>query len=145
VSTDFLGIDQGPIIMMIENHRTGSVWERMKRNPDLARGLAAAGFTAVSSVPDQEGGAVRIVELGQNAPNPFRGATTIAYRVARPGPVTLRVYDLRGRCVRTIVDQAENTELQQMTLNAGELPSGIYSYSLESSGQKLWRRCIVVK
>lgn len=145
VSTDFLGIDQGPIIIMIENYRTGSVWERMKRNPDLANGLAAAGFNAVSPVPDQEGGGVRIVELGQNAPNPFRGMTTIAYRVARSGPVTLRIYDLRGHCVHTIVDHADNSELQQMTLNVGDLPSGIYAYSLESYGHKEWRRCIVVK
>jgi hypothetical protein len=145
VSTDFLGIDQGPIIIMIENYLNGSVWERMKRNPDLARGLEAAGFSSVSATPDQEGAAVRIVELGQNVPNPFRGATTIAYRVARPGPVTLKVYDLRGRCVRTVEDRAETTNLQQMTLDASSLPSGVYSYSLESSGHKQWRRCIIVK
>ena len=42
-------------------------------------------------------------ELGQNAPNPFSGSTLISYRVARPGPVTLRVYDLRGRLVRTLL------------------------------------------
>lgn len=145
VSTDFLGIDQGPIIIMIENYLNGSVWERMERNPDLARGLAVAGFNTVSATPDQEGAALRIVELGQNAPNPFRGATTIAYRVARPGPVTLKVYDLRGRCVRTVEDRAETTSLQQMTLDASNLPSGVYSYSLESSGFKQWRRCIIVK
>ncbi|HSJ13290.1 MAG TPA: glucoamylase family protein [Longimicrobiales bacterium] len=42
---DYLGIDQGPIIAMIENHRTGLVWEYMKRNSYLVRGLCRAGFT----------------------------------------------------------------------------------------------------
>jgi hypothetical protein len=43
--TDYLGIDQGPIVAMIENARSGLVWETMKRNPHVARGLRAAGFT----------------------------------------------------------------------------------------------------
>jgi hypothetical protein len=41
---DVLGIDQGPILIMIENHRTGRVWARMKKAPELRRGLAAAGM-----------------------------------------------------------------------------------------------------
>ncbi|MCB9463513.1 MAG: hypothetical protein H6682_07500 [Candidatus Eisenbacteria bacterium] len=45
VDTDYLGIDQGPIVAMIENYRTGLVWEYMKRNPHIVRGLRAAGFT----------------------------------------------------------------------------------------------------
>lgn len=42
---DYLGIDQGPIVLMIENHRTGHVWELMRRNAHLVRGLCRAGFT----------------------------------------------------------------------------------------------------
>lgn len=45
VDKDFLGIDQGPILLMIENHRTGLVWNTMKRNPSIGRGLAKAGFS----------------------------------------------------------------------------------------------------
>lgn len=43
--TDYLGIDQGPIVAMIENARSGLVWETMKKNPHVARGLRAAGFS----------------------------------------------------------------------------------------------------
>ena len=43
--TDYLGIDQGPILAMIENHRSGLVWRVMRRNPYLARGLKRAGFS----------------------------------------------------------------------------------------------------
>jgi len=43
--TDCLGIDQGPILAMIENYRTGLVWRFMRRNPHVVRGLRRAGFT----------------------------------------------------------------------------------------------------
>lgn len=42
--TDYLGIDQGPIVIMIENHRSGLVWDVMRRNPYVVRGLCRAGF-----------------------------------------------------------------------------------------------------
>ncbi|MEO6191714.1 MAG: glucoamylase family protein [Thermoanaerobaculia bacterium] len=41
---DYLGIDQGPIVAMIENHRSGLVWKTMRKNPHIVRGLKRAGF-----------------------------------------------------------------------------------------------------
>ena len=42
---DYLGIDQGPIVAMIENYRSGLVWNTMRKNPHIVRGLRRAGFT----------------------------------------------------------------------------------------------------
>lgn len=42
--TDYLGIDQGPILLMLENYRTGLIWDIMKRNPYIRKGLQRAGF-----------------------------------------------------------------------------------------------------
>ena len=42
--TDYLGIDQGPILLMIENHRSGLLWRLMRQNPYIRRGLLRAGF-----------------------------------------------------------------------------------------------------
>jgi hypothetical protein len=42
---DYLGIDQGPILAMLENWRSGLVWRLVRRNPDVTRGLCRAGFT----------------------------------------------------------------------------------------------------
>ena len=42
---DYLGIDEGPVVAMIENHRSGLVWSTMRKNPHLVRGLQRAGFT----------------------------------------------------------------------------------------------------
>jgi len=43
--TDYLGLDQGPIVAMIENYRTGFVWSLMRKNPYIVNGLRRAGFT----------------------------------------------------------------------------------------------------
>lgn len=45
VANDYLGIDQGPILAMMENHRSGFVWQVMRKNPHIARGLKRIGFT----------------------------------------------------------------------------------------------------
>ena len=45
IDVDYLGIDEGPIIAMIENHRTGLVWKVMRKNPHVVKGLKRAGFT----------------------------------------------------------------------------------------------------
>jgi hypothetical protein len=45
VDSDWLGIDQGPIVAMIENHRSGLVWDRMRKVPAIRTGLQRAGFT----------------------------------------------------------------------------------------------------
>lgn len=44
VDKDYLGIDQGPIVLMLENYRTGLIWDLMKRNPYIVKGLQRAGF-----------------------------------------------------------------------------------------------------
>ena len=42
---DYLGIDQGPILAMVENYRSGLVWATMRKNPYVVAGLRRAGFT----------------------------------------------------------------------------------------------------
>jgi hypothetical protein len=59
--TDYLGIDQGPIVAMIENHRSELIWRTMKKNPHVIRGLRRAGFRGgwldeIPEVPEQPEG-----------------------------------------------------------------------------------------
>ena len=42
---DYLGIDQGPIVLMAENYRSALIWNLMKKNPHIVRGLCRAGFS----------------------------------------------------------------------------------------------------
>src|SRR3546814_4991714 len=54
VANDYLGIDQGPILTMMENHRSGLVWKVMRKNPHIVRGLKRIGFTGGSLEADGE-------------------------------------------------------------------------------------------
>lgn len=53
VDGDYLGIDQGPLLLMLENHHSELVWKTMKKNPHLIRGLRRAGFSGgwLNTVP----------------------------------------------------------------------------------------------
>ncbi len=53
---EYLGIDQGPILLMIENYRSGFVWKVMRRNPHIRRGLERAGFQGGWLEPRTTGG-----------------------------------------------------------------------------------------
>ncbi len=145
VGSDYLGIDQGPIIIMIENYLNGNIWSRFMDNPHVQDGLAAARFQSVSAVPGQEINGTGLLDLGQNSPNPFGQSTLISYRLQEPGPVVLRLYDLRGRLVRQVQDRAADTNVQNITLDARDLPSGVYYYSLEARGMVDWKRCTIIK
>ena len=55
VASDYIGIDQGPIIAMIENYRDDFVWKIMRKNPYIKRGLQRAGFTGGWLEPVESG------------------------------------------------------------------------------------------
>jgi hypothetical protein len=144
-ATDYIGIDEGPIILMIENYRTHGIWHRFMQNPDILRGLERAGFTPVTAVEQHPSDGSALLTLGQNSPNPFQGSALISFRLPGSGPVSLNLYDLRGRLVRTLVHGEQVAGSHVVTLDGAGLPSGIYFYRLQSGGQQEWKRCILVK
>lgn len=64
--------------------------------------------------------------FGQNYPNPFNPVTLIGYTLAAPARVTIKVYDVSGREVRTVVDAEMEPGRYQETLNAAGLAGGVY-------------------
>jgi len=83
--------------------------------------------------------AVFVNRLDHARPNPFNPATTIAYSLAGRSHVTIRVYDLAGRIVRTLVDweadPGEHTVVWDGTTDSGErAASGVYFVKMEGSG-----------
>ena len=73
--------------------------------------------------------------LEQNYPNPFNPSTTIEYQVTRPGQVAVRVYDLQGRMVTTLVDSDHSSGIHSLQWDASSLASGTYFYRIEASGR----------
>lgn len=139
-SNDVLGIDQGPIIMMIENYKSGAVWNRFMQAPEVQLGLQRAGFSAPTAVePDDPGPRVELLSAG---PNPFGTRATLRYQLPRPGRVRLAVFDVSGRAVARLVDGEQEAGLHAATLEAARLPSGVYRLRLESDGQVIERNLV---
>ena len=69
-------------------------------------------------------------ELFQNYPNPFNPSTTISYQLTADTRISLRVYDLLGREVATLVDREKPAGYHQETWNAAPYSSGMYIYQL---------------
>ncbi len=90
-------------------------------------------------------------ELHQNYPNPFREATEIGFRLDKPGAVTLRVYNMLGQVVTTLVREAYLTAgthaVRWNGLDEGgsQVAPGTYFYSLELGGSRVSKAMVLVR
>jgi flagellar hook assembly protein FlgD len=84
--------------------------------------------------------------LDQNYPNPFNPSTTIRYQVQHGGPVAVRVFDIQGRLVQTLVNKAHDPGTYSVTWDASHLASGSYFYRIEANGRILQtKQALLVK
>ena len=84
------------------------------------------------------------VELG-NYPNPFNPTTAINFVIKDGGLVTLKVYNLMGQEVATLVNNTLNTGSHQVMFNGTDLPSGLYLYRLDTNGQSFQQKMLLIK
>ncbi|NQT35558.1 T9SS type A sorting domain-containing protein [bacterium] len=78
-------------------------------------------------------------------PNPFNSTTTISYSIPSPATVMLGVYDLAGRRVSKLIDGYMQAGIHNVTLNAGDLPSGIYIVHLETVDKSQVRKIALIR
>ena len=83
--------------------------------------------------------------LSQNYPNPFNPSTKIVYRVKSREFVELRVFDLLGRVVATLVNEVKQSGTHSVGWNAAGVASGVYFYRLEASGFVETKKMILMK
>ena len=83
--------------------------------------------------------------LLENYPNPFNTSTTIKYSIEVSQAVRLRVFNILGQCVETLVDGTQSGGTHTISWDAGGLPSGIYFLSLERKGGMKVRKLILLK
>lgn len=84
--------------------------------------------------------------LERNYPNPFQTATTIRFSLDKSDRVSLKVYDVDGRLVKTVVDnQAMDSGRHEVNFRADNLPSGVYFYQLQTSGRSDTKRMLMLK
>ena len=109
-------------------------------------------YTTTVGVDGPGGGPISVgpSHLFQNYPNPFSPGTQIGFDLPSAGRAEIRIYDARGRLVRTLVDEKRPAGRQSVIWDgrdeAGrELASGVYFYSLKAPRVGEYRRMILVK
>ena len=109
----------------------------------------ALGVTATSEVPIQNTSVTQTslyeIQLYQNYPNPFNPETTIGYKVQTASKVSLKVYDVLGREVATLVNEYKQAGPYVTTLSATSLPGGVYFYRIQADGYSETKKMTLVK
>jgi hypothetical protein len=82
--------------------------------------------------------------LNQNFPNPFNPSTTISYQLSAEGPVSIKVYDVLGRELITLVNEVKQSGLHEVNFDASEFGSGIYLYKMTVNNFIQIRKMIVL-
>jgi hypothetical protein len=105
--------------------------------------IISQGVSAAGDVPGP-------VTLAQNYPNPFNPRTTIAFNLQKAGRVKLQVYDLRGRLVRTLVDEPRGAGEHRVVWDGLDRQgsgsaAGMYFYRLETGGEVMQQKMTLLK
>jgi len=83
--------------------------------------------------------------LSNNYPNPFNPVTVINYQIPYSDIVTLKVYDVSGKEVASLVNEMKNAGMHSVTFNASGLTSGFYFYKLSSNGVEQAKKMTLLK
>lgn len=99
----------------------------------------------VTGIGNSQSNVPTVFQLSQNYPNPFNPVTTIQYALPAQSYVTLKVYDILGREVATVVNAVEPAGERQIQWNASGCSSGVYFYRLNAGTFVDVKKMIVIK
>ncbi len=123
-------------------------------SPHAGGNFNVAGGVTVNNVTRWDGptgiitgnsGIPQAYSLQQNYPNPFNPTTSIAFMIANTGFTTLKVYNLLGSEVATLVNSNLTPGSYEVKLDASDLASGVYYYKLVSGNFESVKKLVVVK
>ena len=118
-----------PGYSLSEIHTTGNVLEKVA--------VKSKNYDGMSTITDYK--------LAQNYPNPFNPTTTINYQLPQNGYVTLKVYDILGKEVATLVNEQKNQGRYSVNFDASKLASGVYIYRIQVNDYVSSRKMLLVK
>ena len=114
--------------------------------------IAEISETEVTSVENGTSNIPNKYILLQNYPNPFNPSTQIKYSIPKSGIVTLKVYNLLGQEVATLVNKEQKTGSYTVNFDSSNMPgggqelaSGIYMYRIQSGGFSLTKKMMILK
>ena len=99
----------------------------------------------VNDVKEVAGSVPVAFELGQNYPNPFNPSTTIKFSIPEAGLVTLRVFNLLGQEVVTLLNGEKTAGVYEASFDASALSSGVYFYTLEAKNFSSTKKMVLLK
>jgi hypothetical protein len=168
--TDSIGVCIG--YYMTANRRLGAPAALYNRNPDVSQGtrVGTSGFlmrfwvvweanvankwqlygsytTILIDDVEEANRQPNTFHLEQNYPNPFNPSTTIGYRISEQGFVSIRVFDVLGREVATLVNEEKHAGTHQVVWDASQngLASGVYFYKFTIGGFVQTRKLLLLK
>jgi hypothetical protein len=102
---------------------------------------------SVTSIDLEQGNSIPTKDfiLKKNYPNPFNPSTTISYTLFKSMRVKLKIYNLLGKKIQTLVDQQQNSGQYSVTFYAYNQPSGIYYYQFEADIDKEIGQMLLLK
>jgi hypothetical protein len=83
--------------------------------------------------------------LEQNYPNPFNPSTTIRFSLPLANQVQLKVYNMLGQEVATVLNEFKNAGSYEVTFDAADLPSGVYVYAITAGSFKSVQKMVLMK
>jgi len=84
-------------------------------------------------------------KLFQNYPNPFNPTTTIKFQIKESSKVSLKIFDILGAEVKTLIDEVRNPGTYEVKLNASDLSSGVYFYQLRAGDYVNTKKLLLLK
>ena len=99
----------------------------------------------VTFISDERNGRINKWCLSYNYPNPFNPTTTIKYEIPELSFVTLKVYDVLGKEIATLVNEEKAAGIYELEFNAAGLPSGIYFYQLKAGSFNQIKKMALMK
>ena len=83
--------------------------------------------------------------LFQNYPNPFNPSTNIDFSVSASGKVTIKVFDILGKEIKTLLDEYKESGRYHITFDGTNLPSGIYFYKITANNFSSTKKMVLIK
>jgi hypothetical protein len=84
-------------------------------------------------------------KLSQNYPNPFNPSTTFRYSIPQTSKVVIKVYDILGNEIVTLMDEEKSIGTYELTWNAASLSSGVYFYQLKAGEYTAVKKMILLR
>jgi flagellar hook assembly protein FlgD len=83
--------------------------------------------------------------MNQNFPNPFNPTTTIKYALPQATKVNIKIYDILGREVETLINEIQNAGTYSVNWDASNFPSGVYFYKLHAGDFVQTNKMVLIK